>query len=423
MNQKQEHSLSLEELTGGQSGFEQPATESPAPIGGTQFEPQPPVHPELTNGSDANLRQPLDFGIGTISDSYAPSAEPHMTQRPAVETNPLEHVIEPIAPAIPASQPELAEMPMQHEELADSSALRSQKNGSAERGQWARIRPVVYGLGGFIVFVILFNFQLIAQQIGYFLHPPKPAENTLLQDPNATTAASVIVPPENVIIIPKINVSAPVVFADSAAEDEVMKDLQDGVVHYVNTAKPGENGNAVIFGHSSNDWWEPGNFKFVFALLGKLEVGDQIQINYSSRKYVYEVAEKKVVAPTEVSVLNATPDPTLTLITCTPPGTAWQRLIITAKQIQPAPNVQPAAQPIAVREQPKPAVPSEPQKQQAKEVASVKQKPLPGNAPSIGQQVSKLMDRLASFFSPSSTTDSPKTSPTPTSRPRLPEVS
>lgn len=421
MNQKPEHSLSLDELTGGQGGFEQPRAEEVSP--GTQFQPQPATNLSPGASSSGGMRQSLDFGIATIPPSYAPSAEPIVGQ-PAVQTNPLEHVVQPIAPIV-------SEQPAQKETLGpeelrpvDSAKHEVQpEEVRVQKNRWAQIRPILYGLSGFAVFVVLFNFQLIAQQIGYFLHPPKPAENTLLQDPNATTAATAIVPPENVIIIPKINVSAPVIFANSAVEDEVMRDLQDGVVHYVNTAKPGENGNAVIFGHSSNDWWEPGNFKFVFALLGKLEVGDQIQINYSSRKYVYEVSEKKVVAPTEVSVLNATPEPTLTLITCTPPGTAWQRLIIAAKQIQPVPNAKPPAEPIAVKEPTKQNTSSDSKKQQTKEVAETKPKPLPGNAPSIGQQVSKLFGRIANFFTPSPTSTSPASNPPPTTQPRLPEVS
>lgn len=421
MNQKPEHSLSLDELTGGQGGFEQPRTEEVSP--GTQFQPQPATDLSPGASSSGGTRQPLDFGIATIPPSYAPSAEPIVGQ-PAVQTNPLEYVVQPIAPIV-SEQPDQKET-LGPEELRPVDSAKHDARPEevrVQKNRWAQIRPILYGLSGFAVFVVLFNFQLIAQQIGYFLHPPKPAENTLLQDPNATTAATAIVPPENVIIIPKINVSAPVIFANSAVEDEVMRDLQDGVVHYVNTAKPGENGNAVIFGHSSNDWWEPGDFKFVFALLGKLEVGDQIQINYSSRKYVYEVSEKKVVAPTEVSVLNATPEPTLTLITCTPPGTAWQRLIIVAKQIQPVPNAKPPAEPIAVKEPTKQNASSDSKKQQTKEVAVTKPKPLPGNAPSIGQQVSKLFGRIASFFTPSPTTTSPASSPPPTTQPRLPEVS
>lgn len=400
MNQKQDHSLSFEELTGGQGDFESAAT----PVQPTPVVP----HPEA--------QLPVGYGIAEIPPTYAPNAtvpQPHDYVVPVAPAGlPPQQSVQQVTAVPPASQPE-----------APTATEHTRRVDPPKHALAARWRPISYALGGFVLFLVLFNFQLIAQQIGYFLNPPKPAENTVLQDPNATTASTAIVPPESVIIIPKINVSAPIIYADSAADDEVMKDLQDGVVHYVNTAKPGEAGNAVIFGHSSNDWWEPGNFKFVFALLGKLEVGDQIQVNYSSRKYVYEVSEKKVVAPTEVSVLNPTADPTLTLITCTPPGTAWQRLIIVAKQVEPAPGTKQPTGEVAVKEPaketPKPATPTEPKK-----VAVAKAQPLPGSAPTIGEQITKLFGNIASFFTPSSRDTAPKPPATPAKQlPRLPEVS
>lgn len=397
MNQKQDHSLSFEELTGGQGDFDRPVAEAQAV--------STPVEPQASPARPA-----VGYGIATIPATYAPAG-----QRPAVATNPATHPVVPVV-AAPTQSDAHSEQPTPPVQAATDST--KQMDRPAHEGRRARFRPIAYGVGGFVLFLILFNFQLIAQQLGYFLHPTKPADNLVLQDPNATTASTAIVPPESLIIIPKINVSAPIVYADTATDDVVMKDLENGVVHYVNTANPGENGNAVIFGHSSNDWWEPGNFKFVFALLGKLEVGDQIQINYSSRKYVYQVSEKKVVAPTEVSVLNPTADPTLTLITCTPPGTSWQRLIIVAKQIQPAPGTKPPAQTVAVKEPAKQA--SKPT--ETKKAAVVKAKPLPGSAPTIGQQISKFFGNIANFFTPAPIQTTPKT-PTPSVQPRLPEVS
>lgn len=404
MNQKQDHSLSFEELTGGQGDFDRPAAETqPAP---TVVSPQvPPATP------------PVGYGIGSIPATYAPPTYAPAGQKPAVATNPATHTVAPVVVVPTQASPHVeAHMEPQHEPARHAGHIEQ----PAHENRWVRLRPIAYGLSGFALFLILFNFQLIAQQIGFFLHPTKPADNLVLQDPNATTASTAIVPPESLIIIPKINVSAPIVYADTAADDVVMKDLENGVVHYVNTANPGENGNAVIFGHSSNDWWEPGNFKFVFALLGKLEVGDQIQINHSSRKYVYQVSEKKVVAPTEVSVLNPTADPTLTLITCTPPGTSWQRLIIMAKQIQPVPGTKQPTQTVAAKEPTKSA--PAPKPTQTKKVAVEKAKPLPGNAPSIGQQIGKFFGNIASFFTPAPTQTTPKTT-APSTQPHLPEVS
>jgi sortase A len=140
------------------------------------------------------------------------------------------------------------------------------------------------------------------------------------------------------LTIPKINVHAPVNFVPTLDESQVLKSLETGVVHYANTANPGEIGNPVVFGHSSNDWWEPGNYKYVFVLLDKLGPGDQFTVDYQGTRYTYAVTDSKIVDPTDVSVLAQTDTPTFTLITCSPPGTSWRRLVVSAKQISPNPN-------------------------------------------------------------------------------------
>ena len=137
-----------------------------------------------------------------------------------------------------------------------------------------------------------------------FRSAPVPTQ-AVTQNPITEQAESAeLVGPNNEIIIPKIGVTAPLVFVNTTNEAEVLLALRSGVVHYYGTALPGENGNTAFFGHSSNDWWEPGNYKFVFVLLEKLTVGDTYEIHYNSRKYVYRVTQTKVVEPNDLSVLK-----------------------------------------------------------------------------------------------------------------------
>ncbi len=256
-----------------------------------------------------------------------------------------------------------------------------------------RLRYIGIGLGSFLVFYLVFNYQLIVAQLGYMINQPK-AITTLTQpakspiaasNTNATPATQAeIVPPDNLIVIPKINITAPVILEPSLAEKNIQRSLQDGVVHYAGTALPGERGNVAIVGHSSNDWWEPGNYKFIFALLEKMAVGDKIQINYNSHKYVYEVINIKVVEPTDLSVLAPTTEPTLTLITCTPPGTSWKRLIVSARQIEPVPTSVPTAQLAKANTTPTPTPANMPA--------------LPGNSPSFLSQISDFFSKIWNFF-------------------------
>lgn len=219
--------------------------------------------------------------------------------------------------------------------ITDKAALKTQLEqlSTVSRPQIpSALRPILTAIGIFALVLLLFKAPVILSQVGY----------SMGQKPSPTTSvapASQVVPAENTISIPKINVQAPVIYEPSVKEADVQKALEGGVVHYGNTAVPGQNGNAAIFGHSSNDWWEPGNYKFVFVLLDKLVVGDRFTIDYQSRRYTYEVTGSKVVEPTDLSVLKPTTEPTVTLITCTPPGTSLRRLVITAKQVDPAPAV------------------------------------------------------------------------------------
>lgn len=102
---------------------------------------------------------------------------------------------------------------------------------------------------------------------------------------------------------------------------------------------PGQTGNTVILGHSSNDVFDDGAYKFVFVQLDKLDKGDTFYLNYQGTRYTYSVTEKKVIDPTEVSQLIINTDkPLATLVTCTPPGTALKRLVVIAEQISPDPS-------------------------------------------------------------------------------------
>jgi len=121
-----------------------------------------------------------------------------------------------------------------------------------------------------------------------------------------------------------------------------MSAMEKGVAHFAipgASSHPGEIGNTVLSGHSSNDLFDGGDYKFIFAQLEKMTVGDTIYANYQGKRYTYVVTKTEVVKPTEVSKLvYPTDKPVMTLITCTPLGTALNRLLITAEQVSPDPG-------------------------------------------------------------------------------------
>jgi sortase A len=102
--------------------------------------------------------------------------------------------------------------------------------------------------------------------------------------------------------------------------------LRRGPGHYPQTVLPGENGNAAIAGHRTT-------FGAPFYSLNELKLGDSISLtDTAGRMFVYRVTQPpRVVSPSDVSVLDATPFPQLTLTTCNPRFSATSRLVVIAR--------------------------------------------------------------------------------------------
>ena len=124
------------------------------------------------------------------------------------------------------------------------------------------------------------------------------------------------------IVIPKIGVDAPIV---SGVDWEALK---QGVGHYPGSANPGQRGNLVLSAH--NDI-----FGEIFRYLENLEQGDTFTLyDAANTGYEYVVRTRRIVEPTEVSVLNDSPEPLVTLITCHPYLIDSQRLVVQAELVR-----------------------------------------------------------------------------------------
>lgn len=209
------------------------------------------------------------------------------------------------------------------------------------------LQSLAFGLGmGFLTLLIFmfgfFNEVIIAP----FIHPNQRASATPLIVGTETEAAD---KPDE-IIIPKINVEIPVDYSQNTTNEATIEQaLEDGVVHYPTTELPGQKGNAAFFGHSSGNIFSSGKYKFAFVLLHELRAGDTFYIVKDHKIYSYKVIDRKIVPPTQVSVLDDIPGQvaTATLITCDPPGTSLNRLVVVGQQVNPNPveNVTASAKP------------------------------------------------------------------------------
>jgi sortase A len=108
-----------------------------------------------------------------------------------------------------------------------------------------------------------------------------------------------------------------------------VRDLRKGPGHLPQSALPGEQGNVVISGHRTT-------YGAPFNRLDELADGDMLRMVTPAGTFDYRVTSRRIVAPTEVSVIAPTEDARLTLTTCHPKFSAKQRLIVVASLVTPA---------------------------------------------------------------------------------------
>lgn len=221
------------------------------------------------------------------------------------------------------------------------------------------LQSLLFGVGVGLVVIVILMFGLFNEYvIAPFIQPSRTATET----PVIVDTASTVISGGPKVLIPKINVEIPVDYSQTTtSESQIELALDNGVVHYPTTVVPGQAGNAAFFGHSSNNIFNPGKYKFAFVLLHELVEGDTFYLSYNGQTYAYRVFSKQIVSPSQVGVLQPIPghSATATLITCDPPGTSINRLVVVGDQISPDPsgNSQPTSQPPAVTASSQPALP------------------------------------------------------------------
>ena len=137
---------------------------------------------------------------------------------------------------------------------------------------------------------------------------------------------------ENSLEIPKIGILVPLVFPNGSQEADLQAALKTGVIHFPDSALPGERGVVIILGHSAPPNWPRINYDWVFNEIDKLESGDEIILHFNHRKYVYKTAAGKILErggeiPAEWFSDGKS---SLVLLSCWPPGKDYKRYGVAA---------------------------------------------------------------------------------------------
>ena len=109
-------------------------------------------------------------------------------------------------------------------------------------------------------------------------------------------------------------------------EGEDARTLQLAVGHIAGTALPGAAGNMGLAGHRDT----------FFRRLREIDPGDVIRLVAVEGTYTYVVDSTQIVDPDDLWVLDPTPEPSLTLVTCYPftyLGSAPERFIVRARLV------------------------------------------------------------------------------------------
>lgn len=125
--------------------------------------------------------------------------------------------------------------------------------------------------------------------------------------------------PEAVLRIPGIGLTVPV-FADTSEAN-----LNRGAGRIAGTPRFGESGNTGIAAHRDG----------FFRALRQVRRGDAVHLDLPYGTRTYQVVSIRIVDPSDISVLNDSPEPTLTLVTCYPfyfVGPAPKRFIVRARR-------------------------------------------------------------------------------------------
>ena len=114
--------------------------------------------------------------------------------------------------------------------------------------------------------------------------------------------------------------------ADTMYEGVDLWVLDGGPGHWPGTVLPGQAGNCVIAGHRVSH-------SAPFRYLDTLRAGDEMRLGALGLDHSYVVTNAFIVAPSDLSIVNATETNTATLFACHPPGSVAQRYVVTFVQV------------------------------------------------------------------------------------------
>ena len=185
----------------------------------------------------------------------------------------------------------------------------------------------------FVSFAVLATFDIVPEA-------PEKTVADAVTVPGSSLAASVILSaPENPVRveIPAVGIDVEIRNPETTNVAKLDEALLSGAVRYPTSAKLGEEGNTILFGHSS---YLPivNNKAFkAFNEIQNLEDGDRILVHGETMTYVYAVTRVTEADANDAAIPLTEKGHTLTLATCDSFGKKTDRFIVEANLVESYP--------------------------------------------------------------------------------------
>jgi sortase A len=149
---------------------------------------------------------------------------------------------------------------------------------------------------------------------------PLPVPEAPPEDPYANVPVTQI----GTISIPKIGLE------HAVYEGVTLTVIDNGPGHWPGSAMPGRRGNTVFPGHRVTH-------SHPFLNLDLLAPGDEVTFRMPDGTFTYAVTGTQIVIPTDLWVIDQTPEKTMTLIACHPKHSAQQRIVVKGNLVRSEP--------------------------------------------------------------------------------------
>lgn len=155
--------------------------------------------------------------------------------------------------------------------------------------------------------------------------------------PAATTTPVAVAELPTKIEIKKIKLSVTILNPTATDIDSLDAELLKGAVRYPTSAKLGENGNVVLFGHSSYLPVVLNKAYQAFNDIQKLSVGDVVTVYSADTAYTYRVRTVAKESTLDAAIPLQVTGQVLTLSTCDSFGAKSDRFVVTADFVESHP--------------------------------------------------------------------------------------